>query len=375
MSRSTAGTGRCPALAYAIFVSVCCGCGGGNAPKPAVDSLQTPYSSSEPKSSPGEFPVDKLLATLREESVFRKDVSWEKLEADVRAKVAKATTDEGRAKAMVDVFAQMNDVHSVLVVGGKAFSHYEVMDEPTRKKLLPMLARAQENSNKPVAKMLDGRIGYVLVPGFQVGTPEKITEAARGLHDKVTEIARQKPVGWVVDLRMNTGGNLYPMLTGLRHLLGDGVVGSSIDADGRKVQEWVLKPDGLYWRDGTGDRRFAELEMTAQPPDPNVPVAVLVGPVTISSGQGTALAFRGRPHSRMFGEPTAKGYTTVTGPRSFGPEVSMSLAVSYMADRTGTPCKSQVLPDEMVEGVDSFDAPADDKKLLAALRWLSQTGK
>jgi carboxyl-terminal processing protease len=352
------------------------GCGSKDVAKPSPDQPLVSTIPSTPSQEPrsGDFPLDEILNTIRTRSVFRNDLNWIELEASVRAKAAKANTKDGKAKAILDVLIRMDDVHSRLVVEGKSYSHYEVLEEPVRQRLLPLLARRQQQIGKPIASILDGNIGYVLVPGMQVGTPEQIAEAAKELHEKVSYVASQKPKGWVVDLRLNGGGNLYPMLIGLRPLLGDGVVGGTIDGDGRLEQKWVLKSDGLYWRDSEGDRRFAELDMKAQIPDPSIPVVVLLGPLTSSSGQGTALAFTGRPRCHMLGEPTAKGYTTVIAPFYFGNDVMLNLAVGYMADRNGQPCKLQVLPTEIVEAGDTFDNLSVDKKVLSALRWLKQNG-
>lgn len=319
-----------------------------------------------------DFPVDKILDTVRQQSVFRKKVDWPQAEADVRARVQRATTDEERAGAIVDLFAKMNDVHSILEWKGHSYAHYEELDEATRAKLLPLLDRERAQGGKVVAVMIEARVAYVLVPTMPAYTREEVVTYARALCDRVTELMDKKPLGWIVDLRLDGGGNVYPMLLGLSPLLGEGVVGGTIDADGHEVQTWVLKEGRLLWRDRTGDRVFADLGKPARAADPKAPVAVLVGPMTRSSGQATALAFKGRPNCVLFGDPAAKGYTTVTNPFPFGRDGSLSLAVGFMADRNGVAYESQVLPDRTVAGADDFDEPEADPKVLAAFAWLER---
>lgn len=318
------------------------------------------------------FPLDKLLATVREQSVFRKKIDWPQAEADLRAGMARASSDEEVANAVVALFAKMNDVHSMLEWKGRSYANYEGLADAARAKVRPLLDREQAQTGKIVATMIEDRVAYVLVPAMPAYTADDIRSFSRALYGRVSDLMARKPLGWIVDLRLDGGGNLYPMLLGLSPLLGDGVVGGTIDADGREVQKWVLKEGGLYWRDGAGDRAFAELGQPARVSDPKASVVVLLGPTTRSSGQATALAFRGRPNCVMIGEPTAKGTTTVTNPFPLGRDATLSLAVGFMADRNGAACESQVLPDKTVVGGDFFDSLKEDSKVLAALAWLER---
>ncbi|MCE9619167.1 MAG: hypothetical protein K8R92_04590 [Planctomycetes bacterium] len=360
------------AIAVVFAACLTCGCHqpADTSAHSAAPETTTAEPAPAPQSSSAAFPTDELLATLRSHSVHRHHVDWPKVEPDIRARVARAATDDEKAAAIVGLFAQMNDVHSVLQIQGRSHLHYEGLDEDARQKLLPLLEREQAQSGKVAACLLDGRFGYVLVPTMAAYTPEQIEHFAHDLSRRITEIADQKPAGWIVDLRLNGGGNLYPMLLGLGSLLGEGVVGGTIDADGRAVQQWVLKSDGLYWRDSGEDRRFVAMDLSLRRPDATAPVVVLLGPMTRSSGQATALAFKGRPRTLLLGEPTAKGYTTVTNPISFGPDVTLSLAVGYMADRNGNACELLVLPEETVIGGDSFDDLKEDRKVREAIKWL-----
>ena len=43
---------------------------------------------------------------------------------------------------------------------------------------------------------------------------------------------RDHLAGWIVDLRHNRGGNMWPMVAGLGPLLGEGRAGAFVDPDG-----------------------------------------------------------------------------------------------------------------------------------------------
>jgi len=48
-------------------------------------------------------------------------------------------------------------------------------------------------------------------------------------------LQEMNPAGWIIDLRGNSGGNMYPMLAGLSSLLGEGVLGYDVYPDGRSM--------------------------------------------------------------------------------------------------------------------------------------------
>lgn len=333
-------------------------------------ALAAPIIARQAPPADTAFPADQILQTIRTQSVHRGQFDFAKVEPEIRAKLKDAKSDAEKAAAIVALFARMNDVHSHLNYKSRFYSHYEGVDEATHRKIKPLMDRMRAQTDKVASRLLDGGVGYVLMPAMQAYNAEQVNKLGAELQKHVAELAERKPTGWIVDLRLNGGGNLYPMLAGLRHLLGDNVVGGTINADGAKVQEWVLKSDGLYWRDSAGDRRFAELKPSARTPEPDAPVVVLCGPLTGSSGQATALAFLHRPHCVLMGEPTAKGYTTVINPFAINADTTLSLAVGFMADRTGAPYKEQVLPETILETADDFDDLTKDGKVIAAKEWL-----
>ena len=100
------------------------------------------------------------------------------------------------------------------------------------------------------------------------------------------------------------------MLTGIGPILGDGIVGSFVAADGNMT--W-------FYQDGrTGTRNPAGLETVSLTLDdapvlmaPSAPVAVLVDSSTASSAEAITIAFHGRPETRFFGTRTAGKSTAV----------------------------------------------------------------
>ncbi len=134
-----------------------------------------------------------------------------------------------------------------------------------------------------------GRLAQVQVPGFAGGTPVEQVEFAEELKNIIQLHDVGDVCGWVVDLRQNSGGNLWPMLAGLGPLLGGGELAASVYPDGRRV--------GVWYRDGqAGFGDYTQLRVrTPYRLRAPLPVAVLVGPGTASSAEVLAVALRGQP--------------------------------------------------------------------------------
>ena len=187
--------------------------------------------------------------------------------------------------------------------------------------------RAQATPTHAVEVSVSNGIGYVSVPGV-TGTDRQLSDALSAEMCKAIQShAGDASKGWIVDLRDNSGGNMWPMLAGLRSLLGNGSPGAFLDR-ARASSPWKIRPvEGCD----------TDLSM--------MPVAVLISPTTASSGEAVAVAFKGRSKTRFFGLPTAG---LATSNRSFPlPDGSMlMLTTAVFADRSGTAYPSGLIPDQ-----------------------------
>jgi carboxyl-terminal processing protease len=217
-----------------------------------------------------------------------------------------------------------------------------------------------------VSELIDGRYGYIRVP--QRGGAA--TALADSLHTAVRSLEAQAACGWIVDLRGNGGGNMWPMLAGIGPLLGDSVVGyfgTTPDAEAwyyRRGTSGVVSPGRAV---ETASRITVEpVELREATP----PVAVLIDGATGSSGEGVAVSFRGRPNTRSFGSPTA-GFATANRGSRLPDGANMVVTTGSYADRHRTPIGDRLAPDESVGGgVQGWPFPTD-RVAQAAMRWLS----
>jgi C-terminal processing protease CtpA/Prc len=188
---------------------------------------------------------------------------------------------------------------------------------------------------------LPATVGYVKITGFS-GVGAQATAFANALHRTIAAADRDGLAGWIVDLRGNTGGNMWPMLAGVGPILGEGLAGYFIDPDG--AESWWEYRDGASWNDAELLQRVdAPYRLRREAPK----VAVLIDNGTVSSGEAVLIAFQRRPDTRSFGTATC-GRSTANMEYKLSDGASLFLSVAIMADRSKFPYGAQVLPDEEI---------------------------
>jgi C-terminal processing protease CtpA/Prc len=214
---------------------------------------------------------------------------------------------------------------------------------------------------------LGDRTAYVRVPSW--GNTMMQPTLSDTLQNFIRRHEQAGVCRWIVDLRANGGGNMWPMLAGIGPLLGDTIVGGSTSPRGKAHWKYKDGAASLVHEDGR-----VETLVTATAPvtlrDRWPPVAVLIDDATGSSGEVMAVAFQGRPNTRFFGRPTAGVSTTNQGFR-LPDGANMVITVGTYVDRIGTTYGRPVVPDVAIAS--PFTGPSmlrGDPPVAAALDWL-----
>ena len=198
-----------------------------------------------------------------------------------------------------------------------------------------------ESKNQPEVQNREG-ILYVKVPAFTGDA-----QAAEAYAKKLSAALKKDDYQAVlVDLRDNTGGNMYPMIAGLSSLLPDEDLFQFVEKNGSKSavsRSDVLKQLGLEQTDEKAKK---------------VPIAVLTNERTGSSGEMTVLAFKGLESVKIFGQPTAS-YTTGNNYYQLYDGAVLLLTTSSILDRTGKLYENEaiqpdVLTDQPLEEAESW---------------------
>lgn len=299
--------------------------------------------------------LDAALDTLRRVALRRDSVDWKALRDSVRVRSAGAqTTDE--AWPALQWALRSVDRHSFLQTPRPMPDARGAAAKPNEKAAQPFVRPAVSG------RLIDGRFGYVLVPSIGSSRPSFVDS----LQAFIREFDAAGACGWVVDLRRNPGGNMWPMLAGVGPLLGDSVIGSFV-VSGERDSPWRYVR-GHAW--SGPDTVPVWAAHGTQPPyemkQRYAPVAVLTGRETASSGEATMIAFLGRPNVRTFGDSTA-GFASVNNGYRLPDSANMVITIGFSRDRTGRQYGLRLTPDELVPaGTD----PARDEPLESAMAWL-----
>ena len=292
--------------------------------------------------------LEEAVGIMQEHSINKEQIDWERLRARARSRAYGARLPEDTYIAIQYALRDLGDHHS----------HFMTPEQVGEFKDGTMNLASPD----PGGRLLDEGLGYVMIPGF-VGMGEAASEHATEIQGIIREIDLAAPCGWIVDLRQNIGGNMWPMLAGLGPILGEGQVGAFVYPDGIQV-DWTYA-DGEAWE---GDSLQAAVTGTAyELGDPSPPVAVLTGKRTSSSGEAIVVAFRGRPNTRSFGRVTM-GLPTSNENFELSDGAWIFLTVSEFADRTGQRYGSVIAPDQVV-GMKEVEG---DLALQEAVAWLMQ---
>ncbi|MEL6614448.1 MAG: S41 family peptidase [Bacteroidota bacterium] len=309
--------------------------------------------------------IDSVYAAIHAEWLYRNEVDWDSLDAAFQAEVDAAATFDEALGAFRGVFGAAGDVHSAIYYAGRGIAYRPLATEPPTRAVSALIMLSREQANRPEGRPLADGTAYIRVPAYGVQGDSAISAAASELRELVCDLVPGTYGGWILDLRVNEGGNIHPMLSGLGDLLGDGPVFRTVLASGETQFAWsisggVLSIDG--YSAATVERRCPEAARGR--------IAVLIGPATLSSGQITAVAFAGWDRARLFGDPTAEGYATSNRYMPITPALALNLSTAYFEDRSGHVHPGTVLPDEAVPGAWVLDAPEADPVVQRALAWL-----
>jgi carboxyl-terminal processing protease len=291
--------------------------------------------ASTPLGAEAQVELDSAFAIVRRHSVWRDTITWSDVEGQLRPLAAGAQTATDVDAVLRLLLVRLGDNHSTFMPPRQATS----------------FSSTGSQNPLPDVKGLGAGIGYIRVPAFSGGDPVAMRAYADTVHARLAALAPSTTCGWVVDLRTNGGGNMYPMINGLRPLLGDQTLGFFVSGPSRSP--WASRVTLPM-----------QLANTLAPMD-SVAVAVLYGPRTASSGEIVAISFRGRAKTRSFGQPTG-GFSTANAMFPLPSRANLNLTTAIDADRNGVLYGGRIQPDVLIPAT----TPDDSTTLSAATEWL-----
>ncbi len=293
-------------------------------------------------------------------SLYSKRVNWDAEKTAAYAAAATVANKEALFPIIANVYKKLDDHH------GWFEQYNDKIRLPWKDSRQPTEAIKKEWAKGPkVAAFMIGNIAYLRIPGMHVYNQQQIDYCANWLADSVQSLAAKKPKGWIIDLRLNTGGNIVPMMSGIASFFPEGILSYYLDRNDKAVSEAVIK-NKVYVQEDTIKANLKK----ALPDLSKQKVAVLIGRSTGSSGEGVAYNFMNRKNTRLFGENSA-GVANATEGFLFNDQQSyFLLTTSQLGNKNKKPAPETLKPHVQVPVNDNFETPANDLTVKEALKWL-----
>ena len=257
--------------------------------------------------------VKKAVKLMNKHGLFAEGPAWE----------------AARTAALAAEPATMDEAYDVcraaLKVAGGKHSFLSTVERQQE-------SAAEDKETAPSVKLLDDGIVQITLPAFSGQDREDNQRYARTVLDALPEA--EDIQGVIIDLRGNTGGNMYPMIAAIHRFLPDDTI---LRFKSRQFSTPITK---IFVLQSVG---------IMEKPLILCPVALLTDDMTASSGEATLLCFRGLANARSFGGPTA-GYASANTPYRMPDGSQLVLTIGCDMARTGELfCDDPIAPDVLTE--------------------------
>ena len=319
------------------------------------DKVVSPGSMS----STASIYLNTALDIMQNNSINKYKIEWTSFREKTIKYAGSAQTEKATYNAIRFAINNLGDHH-----------HSFFIEPPMKKTTMPILNSEKESiqgllkSNTQLLGIkINENIGFIRIPYF-VGSGDTEVYFANNIQSLIGEVDSTSIKGWIVDLRQNGGGNMWPMLAGVGPILGEGLVGKFVDPD-TNISNW-------YYQDG---KSLLENIIGTQVDNPyylinsNPFVAVLTDSFTTSSGEAIVVSFKGRQKTRSFGDYT-NGRSTANSGFLLSDGAILVLTVATMADRNGNLYGYKIKPDEIVLGKFKENPLDNDTVVNVAINWL-----
>ncbi|MCD2259402.1 S41 family peptidase [Psychroserpens luteolus] len=286
--------------------------------------------------------LNQVINIMQDNSINKYTIDWNNLRTEAFTELENnAQTIQDTYPGILKALELLGDNHSFYIGSNEQYVNpNSVICEGT----------AFDNVEVP------SHIGYVKVSNFNGSAGSDGIAFAENIRTQIQSQDGLNIEAWIVDLRANTGGNMWPMLTGIGPVLGNGTSGYFVDPDQNEIAFGFDNNSSFI--DGTV---VMSLEPAYELANPNPKVAVLLDNGVASSGEAIAVSFISRPNTRTFGDFTC-GLSTANTPFTLSDNARLLLTTHYFADRDLNVFGEQLSPDQF---------SATEAALTEAINWIN----
>ncbi|WP_232817860.1 S41 family peptidase [Winogradskyella tangerina] len=270
--------------------------------------------------------LDELIGIMEDNALHRNSIAWEDFRLAVYAEANGAQTISETYPGILKALELLGDNHSFYRAATGTYLNPNSMSCDGTGFSTPDLPST---------------IGYVKVNNYYGATQTDEGQAfALEIQDQIRAYDSPEITGWIVDLRGNLGGNMWPMLAGVGPVLGEGIAGNFSYPDNTFVP-WSFNNGAAMLNNNS----VLQVENSYQLQMPNPKVAVLLDNAVASSGEAIAVSFLGRPNAKTFGSATC-GLSTANEGFNLSDSATLFLTTSNMADRNLEIYGQAIQPDQ-----------------------------
>lgn len=308
-----------------------------------------------------------IVLKAKETSLYSKQVNWE----EVNKKFIELTRDKEtitELKAGLQyLINSLGDKHGVF----RSTKDYSIIVSYTgkRKRTDGYIEWNSEFHNTVINdisavfeyQLLDKNVGYLKVVSIGAGN---VKQQADFIRSGLKDLKAQGVDKWIIDFRFNGGGNMEPMISGLAPLIGEGFIGGAMNA-ADEIRPFEIRNGEFF------NYNRLSCKMDANPKiETSEKVVVLVSRYTASSGEMTAITFKGRENTRFIGEPSA-GYTTGNGYDVVTDDLALVISKDIFIDRNKVIYVNRVGVDESIPFQHTITIKGDNQ-ITRAIEWLNE---
>ena len=268
----------------------------------------------------------EILDLIKKYSIVSDSINWIEYKIEIETEINKMADVDSTRDWILKILKPLRQY-------GDSHSHYSNKTRSDK-----YLAR-KDSLLLPSSKLLEQRIGYIYLPSHPSMNSDENYLYADTLRKQIQDLDQNYNIkGWIVDLRKNSGGNMWPMLAGLNPLLEDNTVGYFVSNS--NIVKWESNSEN--------PQHIPKMNNLYKCKNLKARIAILIDTLTASSGEMTAISLLGIDNSKSFGNPSA-GLTTANVTFKLSNGANLFLASSYCTDRKNKVYKGKIQPDMFVE--------------------------
>lgn len=319
--------------------------------------LFTRINSVSAQSEEVKFLIDTSISIMKNNAVNANSVNWDTLTKNALTKAKDINNPYELGPVMRYLYKSINDFHGAFFYKDSTFQW-----QSGETKISDSIMNEWKKGVQSITLVIDKNIGYLRIPSMPIATQDDFNTKAQKLNDSLCSLLQKQVKGIILDLRLDGGGAMHPMILGVEQLITQGHIGSF---QTKKKEDWFIKNNGFYVDTSLISKINPTCTINAQ----NIPIVMLISPHTGSAAECFIIAFKGRKNTVLLGSKTA-GYVTVNTGISINETAFMNLSVGYSTDRKGNIYKDAIEPDIPFTSVDKFNDIKNDEKVKASVKWL-----